>query len=180
MKLSVRFKDASTEPEHANLQLSGLKRSKRLNNDLPHYEDGDVVHTLLANFSMPSSDIRDHESLSPKKFLKRIFYVQERLNTLIDISINHVSEFVLAAIDNEACSFKEMLKHDDRADFVSAMEKEVDVHERRNHWEMCNRKDIPKGMKTIMSIWAFKRKRLPSGELLKHKARLCAHGGQQQ
>ena len=35
-------------------------------------------------------------------------------------------------------------------------------------------------MKTIMSTWAFKRKRLPSGELLKHKARLCAHGGQQQ
>ena len=31
-----------------------------------------------------------------------------------------------------------------------------------------------------MSVWAFKRKRMPSGELFKHKARLCAHGGQQQ
>ena len=32
----------------------------------------------------------------------------------------------------------------------------------------------------VMSIWAFKRKRSPSGTLQKHKARLCAHGGQQQ
>ena len=31
-----------------------------------------------------------------------------------------------------------------------------------------------------MSIWNFKRKRFPDGSLNKHKARLCAHGGQQQ
>jgi hypothetical protein len=39
---------------------------------------------------------------------------------------------------------------------------------------------MPTGKKSIKSIWSFKRKRLPSGELLKHKARLCAHGGMQQ
>ena len=33
--------------------------------------------------------------------------------------------------------------------------------------------------KTIKAIWAFKRKRLPDGSLLKHKARLNAHGGMQ-
>ena len=31
-----------------------------------------------------------------------------------------------------------------------------------------------------MAIWSFKRKRFPDGMLNKHKARLCAHGGQQQ
>ena len=31
-----------------------------------------------------------------------------------------------------------------------------------------------------MAIWSFKRKRTPDGRLLKHKARLCAHGGQQR
>jgi hypothetical protein len=30
-----------------------------------------------------------------------------------------------------------------------------------------------------MAIWSFKRKRYPDGTLNKHKARLCAHGGQQ-
>ena len=31
-----------------------------------------------------------------------------------------------------------------------------------------------------MMIWSFKRKRKPDGTLVKHKARLCCHGGQQQ
>ena len=30
-----------------------------------------------------------------------------------------------------------------------------------------------------MAIWSFKRKHFPDGTLNKHKARLCAHGGQQ-
>ena len=32
-------------------------------------------------------------------------------------------------------------------------------------------------IKTILSIWYFKRMRFPDGILMKHKARLCAHGG---
>eukprot|EP00985_Skeletonema_marinoi_P020725 scaffold12380_cov197-Skeletonema_marinoi.AAC.1 len=39
---------------------------------------------------------------------------------------------------------------------------------------------MPTGKKAITSIWSMKRKRLPDGTLLKHKARLCAHGGMQQ
>eukprot|EP00957_Ditylum_brightwellii_P077688 5903571-Ditylum_brightwellii.AAC.1 len=35
-------------------------------------------------------------------------------------------------------------------------------------------------MKTKVSIWSFKRKRLASGQLMKHKACLCAHGGMQR
>lgn len=31
-----------------------------------------------------------------------------------------------------------------------------------------------------MSMWAFRRKHTGFGEVTKHKARLCAHGGQQQ
>ena len=35
-------------------------------------------------------------------------------------------------------------------------------------------------LKNILSIWHFKRKRFQNGTLMKHKARLCAHGGMQQ
>jgi hypothetical protein len=31
----------------------------------------------------------------------------------------------------------------------------------------------------IRAIWSFKRKRAPDGQIIKHKARLCAHGGMQ-
>ena len=42
------------------------------------------------------------------------------------------------------------------------------------------RSALPLGTKTIMSIWSFKRKRFPDGRIMKHKARLCAHGGMQK
>eukprot|EP00957_Ditylum_brightwellii_P150072 11429070-Ditylum_brightwellii.AAC.1 len=41
-------------------------------------------------------------------------------------------------------------------------------------------KQVKGKVKTIMSIWSFKRKRYPSDLLLKHKARLCTHSGMQQ
>ena len=39
---------------------------------------------------------------------------------------------------------------------------------------------MPRGIKPIMAIWSFKRKRYPDGTLNKHKSRLCAHGVKQQ
>ncbi len=38
---------------------------------------------------------------------------------------------------------------------------------------------MPHTAKSIRAIWLFKRKRQRDGTLLKHKARLCAHGGMQ-
>ena len=34
-------------------------------------------------------------------------------------------------------------------------------------------------IKTVRSVWSFKRKHRPDGSLLKHKARICVHGGMQ-
>ena len=59
------------------------------------------------------------------------------------------------------------------------MLEEIEVHEKREHWTLMNRNDMPAGSKKYMEIWSFKRKRYPDGSLTKHKSRLCAHGGQQ-
>ncbi len=59
------------------------------------------------------------------------------------------------------------------------MENELEDHETRKHWTLMLRNNMPPGAKTIMAIWSLKRKRFPDGQLNKHKARLCAHGGQQ-
>eukprot|EP00957_Ditylum_brightwellii_P066564 5052528-Ditylum_brightwellii.AAC.1 len=75
-----------------------------------------------------------------------------------------------------------MLKQPDYTDFICAMLKEIEVHEGREHWTLMQRDNVPMEkrvtgkVKTILSIWSFKRKCFPSGELMKHKARLCAHG----
>ena len=59
------------------------------------------------------------------------------------------------------------------------MIKENDDRTTRKHWKVVHRSMI-NNVKTIKAIWSFKRKRRPDGSLLKHKARLCAHGGMQQ
>ena len=67
------------------------------------------------------------------------------------------------------------------------MIKEDEAQEARNNWipttnsEVKNKHKNRYGkIKTILSIWYFRRKRLPDGRLTKQKYRLCAHGGIQQ
>ena len=80
-----------------------------------------------------------------------------------------------------------MMKQDDKTEFITAILKEIDDHESRDHWTLMRRKDIPPECLNpttgiagiIMLIWSFKRKRFQDGQLMKHKAQLCAHGGMQ-
>ena len=71
-----------------------------------------------------------------------------------------------------------MLQKDDRNQFFEAMTKEIGDNTKRKHWEIVPRSQMPRGIKPIMEIWYFKRKRYTDGTLNKHKARLYAHGGQ--
>ena len=59
------------------------------------------------------------------------------------------------------------------------MVKEIEDLNAAEVWELRERVRIGKNKKVIKAIWSFKRKRLPDGTYLKHKARLCAHGGTQ-
>ena len=102
------------------------------------------------------------------------------MNSNADGTINGVLQSVFSTVvDNDAYTFSGMLKQPDNHKFVEAMLVETAVHEKRNHWSTLLRKDMPAGAKTIMSIWSFKRKRIPDGQISKYKARLCAHGGMQ-
>ena len=85
----------------------------------------------------------------------------------------------MTGTDNGVYNLKEMLKQNDRLQFVEAMLTEIDEHEKGNHWTMIERDKVPDNIKTIMSIWSFKRKRFPDGRIMKYKARLCTHGGMQ-
>ena len=104
------------------------------------------------------------------------------MNLLFDGTINNCHHMVLATLapQNDVYSLSQMLKLKDIKEFVLAMLKEINDYESRDHWELVLRKDLPAGAKTILSVWAFKRKRHPDGQVYKHKARLNAHGGMQR
>ena len=101
---------------------------------------------------------------------------------LFDTTINECHNVIYnaAVTNNDVYTLKEMLKLPDIKEFVIAMQKEIEDHQSRDHWELFLRQNIPSGAKTILSVWAFKVKRYPDGRILKHKARLNAHGGMQR
>ena len=72
------------------------------------------------------------------------------------------------------------MKQDKKLAFINATEKEISDNDKGGHWSIVHRDNLPNKSRPIKVIWSFKRKQKPDGELLKHKSRLCAHGGMQQ
>ena len=82
---------------------------------------------------------------------------------------------------------KDVLLQQDKSYFIMEMIKYVEAHEARSHWKLMKNSEVNNmkinkygNIKTILSIWSFKRKMFPDGRLTKQKYRLCAHGGMQQ
>ena len=94
--------------------------------------------------------------------------------------------------NNEVYNLTEILKQPDKDNFVKAMHKEVASMFEDNIWKIVPRSEMLEHYATerrkgvtikrqqLMMIWSFKRKRDPEGNITKHKARLCCHGGQQE
>ena len=172
-------------PEIANLQESGLRRSARLAQQKPNSSVRRSVLTTLFCFGailMNSTSSVKSSAASAFTTAQSIAYQFEEANENFDSTCNDILHhvYMVGKEANESYTFKEMLRQDDRQQFIEAMQKEIDDHTKREHWQIILRSSMPKNIKTIMAIWAFKRKRFPDGTLNKHKARLCAHGGQQQ
>ena len=104
------------------------------------------------------------------------------VNELYDGTLNEVHHLLYATdiSSNERFTFRNAMKHDEKLALLDATEKEISDHEKGGHWSIVHHDTIPNKARPIKAIWSFKRKRKPDGKLLKHKARLCAHGGMQQ
>ena len=104
------------------------------------------------------------------------------VNELYDGTLNEVHHLLYATDinSNETFTFRNEIKQDDKLAFFDAMEKEISDHKKVGHWSIVHQDTIPNKERPITEIWYFKQKRKPDGELLKHKACLCDHGGMQQ
>ena len=52
--------------------------------------------------------------------------------------------------------------------------------ELKKHWSIIPKSQIKPGSETIVSIWSFKQKCWLDGTVIKHKVRICTHGGMQR
>ena len=92
----------------------------------------------------------------------------------------HPFAFVAKSDAADVLTYKQAMNQHDKADFIVAMQKELEDHQSRGHWELISRDNVPRGNKVIPAIWSMCRKRFVDGSLKKHKARLCAGGHRQE
>ena len=102
-------------------------------------------------------------------------------NNLFDNTTNVIRPFSLLAEENtnDALYYHQEMQAEDKERFKEAMSKEVQAFKDKEVFEFRKIKEIPSESKIVPMIWSFKRKRSPTGEITKHKARLCVHGGKQ-
>ena len=162
------------------------RRSSRTKQALDRYDPSTnfVSNKISGYFSilcgMPS--IFKTTISNPISYFTKAVHHTQIIHQNFDKTLNflHPMVFLATNSENDTYNFKEVLQQSDKSEFIKAMMIETHDHENRNHWELYERSKIPKGKRTILSVWSFKRKRYPDGRIKKYKARLCAHGGMQQ
>ena len=172
---------SSIHSDFVDLESVGIRKTARSNATKPKGWYASLVSVALTAAWLPDQLSISSAKLQSDGFLTTSLDHLQQCTYLVDGTMNAIGDFVILSdsINNETYTYREAMQQDDAADFIRAMQKEVDDHVSRNHWTLIPRSNMPSSSKPILSIWSFKRKRAPNGTLLKHKARLCAHGGMQ-
>ena len=85
-----------------------------------------------------------------------------------------------ASSDPDIMYYHEALAQKDRKQWLTAIRKEIDDHEKGGHWKVVPISEVPKDTKIIPAVWAMRRKRkIDTQEVYKWKARLNFDGSKQ-
>ena len=134
--------------------------------------------TKTVNIKAMYDELRDRFNKEVDDHTNRLQMHDHTVELNVDGSLNYMHPMSLTAKTgaNDTFHFHQAMQQPDRAEFIKAMVKELEDHHRHKHWKLVKREEIGNAT-TVKAIWAFKRKHRPDGSLIKHKARLNAHGG---
>jgi len=86
-----------------------------------------------------------------------------------------------AVADPDTMYHHQAMKQPDAAEFVKAMNKEVEDQLRNGNFTIIHRSELPKGATVLPAVWQMKRKRdIKTREIKKYKARLNIDGSRMQ
>ena len=83
----------------------------------------------------------------------------------------------ISSADNP--SWEEAMNGDEAEGYWEAAKLEIATLEKMKAWDVVDRSSVPKGQRVLPGLWALKKKRLPSGEVRKLKARFTVRGDKQ-
>jgi transposase InsO family protein len=104
-------------------------------------------------------------------------------STYIDLPVVYTESSLSAylALNNkeDTLTQSQMLRTQDMEKFISSQIPEIRGLEAMGVFAYKTIETLPPRARLLSSIWSYRRKRKPNGELLKHKARICVDGSQQ-
>jgi hypothetical protein len=101
-------------------------------------------------------------------------------NLPITHSDSTIQSFLVLNNKEDTLTQSQMLKTPDYNDFIKSQIPEIRGLEKLNVFEYNHISTLPPTAKLLSSIWSYRRKRRPNGQVLKHKSGLCVDGSQQQ
>jgi hypothetical protein len=148
--------------------FTSMKRLKGINNNLYIWQTSSQPFTSQFLRHRPPSDPTLSHTFGDFSDLP-VLYTESSIQSFL-------------AVDNKEDTLTQgqMLRAHDRADFIKAQVPELRGLEKMQVFQYCSMTELPPRAKLLSSIWSYRRKRRPTGELLKYKARLCVDGSQQQ
>ena len=94
---------------------------------------------------------------------------------------NELDPHLFAASSNpNILNHRDAMKADDRDKFLQSMDDEMKNLLENGIYKLVPRSQVPAGQRVLRAVWSHRRKQKPSGEVYRHRSRICADGRGQQ
>ncbi len=158
---------ANTRPQYDKFDNSDYYKSYKRQRGI----DG-AIHILVATNGLQTGIPTSNFTIAPTQ--ANIF------SAFVDLPMEHVDPCLHAflIVDNKADTLTQshMLQDPEISKFIQAQIPELKGLQKLDVFDIKPMSQKPNGAPLLSSIWTYRRKRSPTGEILKHKARLSLRG----
>ncbi len=113
------------------------------------------LFTFFCFVSDLAPQLLSHKISPTASFTNQMANCLHEVSELYDGTLNDLISYAFSALEidtsnNEVFTYSKAMKEPDANRFIEAMQKEVEDHKSRDHWEIVPHSSIPSGMKTIV------------------------------
>jgi hypothetical protein len=118
----------------------------------------------------------------PQRYGDFVTYQVSMDPSIYEPTVDYENPISMAAtLDPDTMYYHVILNQPDKQQFIVAMEKDIEDHNKKEHWHLVRRSTLSPDTRILPSVWAMRRKRdLSTGKIFKWKARLNVDGSKQQ
>lgn len=107
----------------------------------------------------------------------------EKLDYLNSLANDEISELNvmahIASANPNILGHRDAMKADDADKFHESMDEEIQRLTDENIYEVVARSTVPEGQRVLRAVWSHRRKTTPTGQVYRHRSRICVDGSQQ-